>query len=283
MARLRSDAYGKRQVRLVKLERGPIRHELRDLTLSIQLEGDFEAVYAKGDNEGLLTTDSMRNMAYLIAYERSIGSPEDFAARLARRLLEVSSHTSRSRVEVVEHGWSPVEVGDRTYPDAFRKEGGTRTATVTMTKGGDLAFESGIDGVVLLKSAGSRFRGFLQEPHTSLAESDDRILATSLSASWRYDAIPDDWGESWLLVRDALLEEFARHQSDSVQHTLFQLGERALEACPGLRQLHLRLPNVHHLPFDVTRFGGEAQNNVFEVAREPFGDIRGTVVRDRGV
>lgn len=281
-ARLQSDTYGKRRVRLVKVERLATRHELRDLNVSIKLQGDFEAVYVEGDNEGLLTTDAMRNLTYVVAHERRIGAPEHFALALAQRLLTASERASRAEIEVAEYGWAPISIEGDADPHSFRKEVGARTAAVVLERDGGPRFESGVDGVVLLKSAGSRFGGFLHERHTGLVDSEDRILSTSLSATWHYEPRPDDWDRSWRQVRDALLEEFARHESDSAQHTLFLLGERALEVCPELQELSLRLPNIHHLPFDVTRFGGQVQNDVFEATREPFGDIYGTVVRDQG-
>lgn len=277
-----SDAYGKRQVRLVKIERLPSRHELRDLTVSITLTGAFEDVYVKGDNSGLLTTDAMRNLVYVIAHERRIGPLEDFAEAVAERLLEASGRAERAEVAIVEDDWLPIEVGGEPHPHAFIKQAGARTAALALGRDGERRLESGIDGLVLLKSAGSRFSGFLRERHTALPESEDRILATTLTASWDYEPKPADWDAAWQLVRGALLEEFARHESDSVQHTLYRLGERVLEVCPELRRMSLRLPNIHHLPFDLTRFGGEVQNNVFQATTEPFGDISGTVGRSLG-
>jgi urate oxidase len=276
---LESVGYGKQQVRLVKVERLSSRHELRDLTVSIDVGGEFEAAYLSGDNEGLLTTDAMRNVVYVVANERCIGPLEEFALTVARRLLAASARVTLAEVAIAEHGWAPMEVDGDAHPHAFREEVGSRTAIVTLDGEGERRFESGIEEFVLLKSAGSRFTGFLRERHTSLPESDDRILATSLSASWRYEPEPDDWDRSWRLVRDALLEEFARHESESAQHTLFLLGERALAVCPELQRLRLRLPNIHHLPFDVTRFGGSARNDVFVATGEPFGDIYATVRR----
>lgn len=278
--RLRADTYGKRQVRLVKVERLSSRHELRDLTVSITLDGAFEKVYVEGDNEGLLTTDAMRNLVYVVAHEARIGPPEEFALAVADRLMRASERAMRAEVEIAEHGWAPIEVGGTPHPHAFVREAGTRTATVSLERGGERRRESGIDGVVLLKSAGSRFSGFLREQHTSLPESEDRILATTLAAGWHYEPEPDDWDGAWQLVRSALLEEFARHQSDSVQHTLYLLGEKALEECPELQLVRLQMPNIHHLPFDVTRFGGNVQNDVFQAITEPYGDISGTVARD---
>lgn len=277
---LSSDSYGKRQVRLVKIERLAARHELRDLTVSITLGGSFEEVYATGDNRGLLTTDAMRNMVYALAGEGRIGAPEEFALALAGRLAAASERIERAEVEIAEHRWDRLQVAAGPSPDAFAGAAGSRTvhATLTAEEGGRVT--SGVDGLSLLKSASSRFSGFLRERHTSLTESEDRILATELTAEWAYDPVPVDWDEAWHPVRAALLEEFARHRSDSVQHTAYLLASHVLEVCPGVSWVSLRLPNIHHLPFDLTRFGGAAQNDVFQETTEPFGQITATISRD---
>ena len=64
---LGANCYGKGEVRLVKVVRTPGRHELRDLTVHVALEGEFEAAHTVGDNTDLLATDTMRNTVYALA------------------------------------------------------------------------------------------------------------------------------------------------------------------------------------------------------------------------
>src|SRR5207244_10884473 len=95
-----------------------------------------------------------------------------------------------------------------------------RTGTVTMTRAG-VRVESGITGMLLLKTADSAFAGFVRDEYTTLPETDDRIFATELSARWLYRGAPADPDSCYQRIREQLLEVFAGHHSLSVQHTLY--------------------------------------------------------------
>ena len=56
--RLIDNRYGKSRVRLLHAERDGGRHTVRDFTVDIQLEGDYEAAYALGDNRAVLPTST---------------------------------------------------------------------------------------------------------------------------------------------------------------------------------------------------------------------------------
>ena len=45
----------------------------------------------------------------------------------------------------------------------------------------------GLKDLVILKSTGSEFAGFLTDPYTVLAQTHDRVMATSLVAQWRFN------------------------------------------------------------------------------------------------
>ena len=76
---LGANCYGKGEVRLVKVVRTPGRHELRDLTVHVALEGEFEAAHTVGDNTDLLATDTMRNTVYALA-KQDLGLDRDVRA-----------------------------------------------------------------------------------------------------------------------------------------------------------------------------------------------------------
>ncbi len=277
---LADNRYGKSDVRLVTVRRGPERHELKDVTLAIRLEGDFAAVYTEGDNSGVVATDTMKNTVYALAAEHPFDDLEDFGLVLSDHLIRTDRHVKSARVELVEHLWERIESGGAPHPHAFRRAGAEcRTAVVTRTAEG-VAVTAGIEELVVMKTAKSSFEGFPRDRFTTLQETGDRLLATALRATWRY-ARPDlAFGQLWSEARRILLETFAGHDSRSVQHTLYAMGEAVLEQRAEIGEIHLAMPNRHHIPVDLTPFGIENRNEIFVATSEPYGLIEATLRRD---
>ena len=88
---------------------------------------------------------------------------------------------------------------------------------------------SGLRDLVVLKSTGSEFKGFLKDEYTTLQETDDRILATSFVAGWRYEGTEVDWNNSYDSIPATLLETFATTYSRALQETLYLMGEQVLD------------------------------------------------------
>ena len=164
------------------------------------------------------------------------------------------------------------------WPDAA-PGGERRIARLTATSQGDLAFAAGIRELRVLKTTDSAFTGFPRDETTTLPETRDRIFATTVEATWSYRERPADFGAAFARARRALLETFATHQSESVQQTLFAMGERALDTVAEIDEIALRLPNQHHLLVDLAPFGLDNPNAVFVATSGPFGDIRATIRR----
>jgi urate oxidase len=271
--------YGKSEIRLVKVIRRPNHHELRDLTVDVALEGDFDAAHIEGDNTGLLATDTMRNTVYALAKQDPIDNIESFGVRLVEHFLQASPAVGRARVNIVEHPWARLEVDGRPHEHAFQRgNGGNRVATV-IGDGSVLSVEAGIDDLLVLKTTGSGWEGYLNEQYTSLPETSDRILATVITARWSYGESPADLEAAWHDVRRVILETFGDHYSPSVQFTLHRMGKAVLEAQPEIERIHFSLPNKHHLRYDLERFGLENDNEIFHATTEPYGLIEGTVER----
>jgi urate oxidase len=276
---LRNAGYGKSEVRLVKVSRRAGGHDLLDLTVDVGLEGDFDAAYTEGDNTGLLATDTMRNTVYALAKEHPIGDIESFGQRVAEHFLVAGPGVTRARVHIVEHPWDRLEVGGRPHEHAFQRgSGGNRVATVT-GDGGEPRIEAGIDDLLVLKTTGSGWEGFLRDRYTSLAETSERILSTIITSRWSYREGDIDFGTAWHEVRRTILEAFCDHYSPSVQFTLHHMGRAVLEARPEVARISFSLPNKHHLLYDLERFGLENENEIFHPTSEPYGLIEGTVER----
>jgi urate oxidase len=270
--------YGKSEVRLVKVKRDTDRHELRDLTVDVALEGDFEAVHLKGDNTGLLATDTMRNTVYALAKDHLTGSIEEFGLKLVNHFLEAGPTVERARVRITEHPWNRIEVNGRGHEHSFVRGSGERTAAVGGDAGG-ARVEAGIDDLLVLKTTNSGWEGFLRERYTTLPETNDRILATKITANWTYGDADVDFDRLWRGVRDQILATFTDHYSPSVQNTLYRMGEAVLEGFPEIEKIHLSLPNKHHLLYDLERFGMENEGEIFHATSEPYGLIEGFVER----
>src|SRR4051812_44761440 len=215
---LADSAYGKSAVRLVKVSRRGDRHDLKELTVSIRFEGDYEQSYTEGENSGVLPTDTMKNTVYALAADWPNDDPEDFGLRLSSHFLERNPRLGRVRIDLTEHPWHRLSIGDREHGQAFQRQGGeTRLATIEADRG-HVSVEAGLTDLVILKSSRSAFAGFLRDDYTTLAETADRLLATSLTARWKYRDVDSNFGPTWRAVRFTLLEAFAEHDSRSVQH-----------------------------------------------------------------
>src|SRR5207237_3781240 len=120
MPQLAWNRYGKSRVRLVKVRRLPrdAPHELVDLTIDIQLEGAFDAVYVDGDNAPCVATDTMKNTVYALARQDPIAHVESFALRLAGHFIDKSG-VSRVTISAVEQPWSRLAAGGQPHPHAF--------------------------------------------------------------------------------------------------------------------------------------------------------------------
>jgi urate oxidase len=270
---LAENSYGKQAVRLVTVHRFPDRHELKDVTVAVGFEGDFAAAYTDGDNRGVLPTDTMKNTVYALAAGHPFDNIEDFGLLLTDHFLANNPRASRVRVDLAEHPWEPIE----TSGTAFRQPGGERrTAQVTRDREG-IKVLSGLENLVVMKTAKSAFEGFPRDGYTTLPETSDRLLATAVRATWRYSR-PDVPFGLWHQVRRVLLETFAEHDSRSVQHTLYAMGEAVVRTL-DVEEIHLAMPNRHHIPVDLRPFGLENRNEIFVAATEPYGLIEGTVRR----
>jgi urate oxidase len=279
--RLGPNNYGKSRVRLVRVDRTPAHHEIADLTVDVALEGDFAAAHVAGDNAGLLATDTMRNTVYALARGFDVSDLERFGMRLVSHFVEAGPKVTGARIGLVAHPWERLTgAGGAPHEHAFRRgSGGDRVATVAGSAGGGFEIEAGIDGLVVLKTTGSGWEGYLHDDFTSLAETDDRIMATEISARWTYGSTDVDFTASWQAVRSVVLEAFGDHYSPSVQFTLHRMGEAVLEARPEVQRISFSLPNKHHLLYDLARFGIENDHEIFQATDEPYGLIEGTVER----
>jgi urate oxidase len=265
--------YGKAEVRLVTVSRSTPVHSLRDLTVSTSLRGSLAATHLTGDNSEVVATDTQKNTVYAFAKEAPVGEIEDFALRLGRHFVASFDQISGGRILIDEHSWD--RIGDHAFSGGSRE---IRTTAVTVS-GSDHWVVSGLRDLVVLKTTGSEFHGYPKDKYTTLPETTDRILATAVTARWRYQGTVS-WTESFNAIRSLLVATFASKHSLSLQQTLYAMGAAVLEARPEVAEIRLSMPNKHHFVVDLSPFGLENNNEVFFAADRPYGLIEGSVIRD---
>ena len=270
------NSYGKSAIRLVRVDRHVTPHRVRDLTIEIRLDGEFASSYRDGDNSTVIATDTMKNTAYALAGEHLTGSIEEYALALGTHFAEAEPAVQLATISIDEHAWRPI--GNAS--DAFARDGSeTRTAGVHVWRGGEKVW-AGIDGLTVMKTTRSSFSGFPRDRFTTLAETDDRIMATRVSTEWTYGKAAEvDFDRSFEAIRSTFLEVFADHDSPSVQASIWIIGKAILERHPEVDAIDMTMPNLHHWTVDLSPFGIENDRQVYVSTSEPHGLIQATVRR----
>jgi urate oxidase len=272
MATLGDNRWGKSEVRISKVLRGDLEDRFLDLTVQILLTGEVNAAFVDGDNSGVLPTDTAKNTVYGLAQGHLSDDLEGFAALLGDHFV-ARDGISTAQISISGNQWA------RVGPTGFVGGGSERRTTRTLTTESGVSVTSGVEGLVVLKTTDSAFVGFPRDEFTILPEADDRLLATSVTAEWVYPEMPVDTTSTWERVRSILVERFFGDWSASVQHQGWMMAEAVLESVPEISEISFRLPNQHHLAFDLTRFHLLNEGTVFQPVAEPFGDIQFTARR----
>ncbi|ABK76140.1 factor-independent urate hydroxylase [Mycolicibacterium smegmatis] len=277
---LGKNQYGKAENRVVRIYRDSPRHEIRDLNVSTCLRGDFSGAHLTGDQSQVLPTDSQKQTAYAYAKQPGITTIEEYGLALARHFVDDVEPVAAARIEIDEYAWERVVVDGTEHDHTWIRKGQeTRTAAVTVDADGAWIV-GGLKDLVILKSTGSEFAGFLTDEYTVLEPTHDRVMATSLIAQWRFTTTDADWDDIYTGVKAHLVEQFAVLQSKALQQTLFHMGKAVLESYPMIAEVRLSAPNKHHFAYDLSRFGLENNNEVFHADDRPYGLIQATVIRD---
>ena len=285
MVHLGANQYGKAEVRLVRVSRGagPGGEDLlRDWNISTSLSGDLADSHLTGSNANVLPTDSQKNKAYALAKE--LGGdvePEAFATELGSFFVASQEPITRARVSVDEYGWTPI--GATGY--SFARSGDlVRTTTVHVDSALGTSVVSGLRDLTLLNTTASEFWGYPKDAYTTLPETSDRVLATSVNASWRFRpeavAAGTDWGAAFSLAKSTILATFAFSYTYSLQQMLYAIGAALLDALPAVCEVRLALPNKHHYLADLAPFGLTNEREVYLAGDRPYGLIEGTVLAD---
>ncbi|HWC23998.1 MAG TPA: urate oxidase [Flexivirga sp.] len=274
--------YGKAEVHVVRVFRDDPKapHDLVDYNVSVSLSGDFDDAHINGDQSKVLTTDACKNTVNSFAKEAgdAVREPESFALALADHFIEVPQ-VSAARITIDAVPWA------RSHDNAhaFVKNGDyVRTVTVSRTADSS-SVVSGLKDLTVLKTTDSEFHGFYQDKYTTLQPTNDRIMATAVTAQWAHDGTEVDWGKAFDEVKDAITGAFAAAYSYALQHTLWEMGTAVLDAVPSVAEVRFSCPNKHHFVVDLSPFGVENNCEVHHAADRPYGLIEATIKRSEDV
>eukprot|EP00955_Chlamydomonas_euryale_P045931 353273-Chlamydomonas_euryale.AAC.24 len=124
-----------------------------------------------------------------------------------------------------------------------------------------------------------------QDEYTLLPESKDRIVATSVTSTWRYSSQPACYETAFNAARSAMIETFFGPPkqgvySPSVQYTMYKMGEAMLDRVQQIESIFMNCPNLHFIPCNPVT--SSFDNDVYVATSEPHGDIECVVTRKNG-
>ncbi|OTA66732.1 uricase [Hypoxylon sp. EC38] len=255
--------YGKDNVRVYKVHKDESTgiHTVTEMTVCCLLEGEIERSYTAADNSVVVATDSIKNTIYIKAKEHPVNPPELYASYLGQHFLDTYAHISAANVSIAVKRWTRMVIDGKEHPHSFYRDGEeTRNVEARITRQG-IEITSGIAGLLVLKSTGSAFHGFVRDEFTTLPETWDRILSTEVDATWRWNTLPSvasveqkvaQFDKAWEDARKITMKTFAEENSPSVQNTMYKMSEQILEAAPEVASVTYALPNKHYFEVDLS-------------------------------
>jgi urate oxidase len=267
-------------VNLSKIIRHKDRHEFRQVSVDISLEGDFETAHTVGDNTKILPTDTQKNTVYALAKEHFTSSIEAFGIVLATHFATNNSQVSQVKIDITEYTWHRMVIDGVAHAHSFLNGGMEKHTATIIQRGKEVKMSSGIKDLLILKTTDSAFEDYIRDQYTTLKEASDRIFGTLCEIQWEYSTAGGDFTSLYDNIRACLLRTFSAHKSLSVQHTLYAMGEDVLKDFSEVKEITLKMPNKHHILANLEPFGMENKNEIFIATDEPYGYIVGTVVRE---
>jgi urate oxidase len=273
-------SYGKRRVPVYRVHAAPLTgvrpipespftgraNEVFALEVDVDvLGGDFLAAYTRGDNTGLVATDSMKNFILRQALIYDGATIEGFLAFLGRGFLATYPQVRSLRLSGREMPFvaAPVPDGRGGFAQSEvlfdRVDADYAAAALDLHAGEDGATVTGHQcsriGVRLLKTTGSAFTSFVRDGYTTLPDRRDRPLFITLDVDWRYGDVADLLGRDPARyvpaeqVRDLIRTVFHEFVSESIQHLVHEFGRRLLDRFPQLVEVGFRAENRTRDPY----------------------------------
>jgi urate oxidase len=161
------------------------------MDVSVELEGEFQAAYAEGDNRLVIATDTIKNTVYVLAKESDFASVEAFAFLLARHFVSTYPQVSQATAELTQVVWTRIVVDGVPHDHAFTAGGPRRRYARAVARLGEddvqapTSIVGGVRDLPVLKTTASEWRDFHSDRYRTLKDTSDRILATRIDADWK--------------------------------------------------------------------------------------------------
>ncbi|WOL03514.1 uricase-2 [Canna indica] len=291
--------HGKSRVRVARVWRkvAGVGDVIVEWNVAVSLFSDCLPAYTSADNSAIVATDSMKNTVYAKAKEcTEVISAERFAVLLGRHFTSYYPLVTAAVVNIVEKPWDRVAVDGRPHSHGFKLGSERHTTEVKVEKSGAISITSGIEGLSLLKTTQSGFERFVRDRFTLLPETRERMMATEVTAFWRYPFAhvsdipgkPFCFTNMYLDVKTVLADTFFGPPvegvySPSVQNTLYLMAKAVLNRFADIASVQLRMPNIHFLPVNLSSKDNpnmvKFADDVYLPTDEPHGTIEATVSR----
>jgi urate oxidase / 2-oxo-4-hydroxy-4-carboxy-5-ureidoimidazoline decarboxylase len=234
----------------------------------------FWKTYTRGDNAGLIATDSMKNFIQRETMNFAGHDLENYCRFLGDRFLAKYAQVDGLQISATAVPYTLLD-GSVTFvpsgPDAA-------TARFEIDRTGIVEAASGIRGFKLLRLGGSAFQGFVRDEYTTLPDLHDRPLHMWLDLEWRYTNTEAAFSDGAITsqVRNVVRDVFTSFESGSIQQVIYQMGTRILADIRHIQEVRLEANN-RTWDTIAEREGGLG---VYTDARPPYGCLGLTLNRE---
>ena len=235
--------------------------------------GAFWPTYLRGDNTGLIATDSMKNFIHRETFSFNEFGLEDYCRFIGRTFLDAYPQVEGLQLTAVQLPYDGLDGGVAFVPSGPDQA----FARIEMTRDGVVDAVSGIRGFKLLRLRGSAFQGFVRDQHTTLPDRPSRVLHMWLDLEWSYVSLDVAFSDGAITaqVRAIVMDVFKAFESGSIQQIIHQMGTKLFADIPEISELRFEATNR---TWDVVQERGE-EFGVYVEPAAPFGVLGLTLTR----
>lgn len=276
MVHIHSTSYGESRLRLLRILRHGDRHDPKDVTVALRFEGDFAPAFRHGEAVGLPPGEAVKNLVHRVAAEQDFAEIEELGLEICGRIMAGHPTIGLTRVELSEGHWARLEAGGKAQGQAFTPGGAERRTASITSNGSQVAVSSGIDNLILLRTAGLGTAQRAIQQDDGMTDGVQGLLIAALTVRWSYSSGDIAFKTYRQGVRAAIIETFAWHATRSVQHTLYAIAEVILATYQEISVVTLTLQERPYRPVDLLEM---ERNDLFVARDEPLGIVEVTVER----
>jgi len=271
---------GKGGVRVMRIKKGGLLREMREIEVTAMLIGGFDAAHTQQGNAPVVPTDTVEQVINIVAQENRGLDSEDFCQAVAARFLEYYPQVETVTVQGLDTEWTRMSIKGGPHPRSFVLDCNGQPFTGVFATRAETNVVSGICGLTFAKSKESGWDRYHEADDPSITETGERMCVSAMEASWLWGGAPVDYSAANTKILATMLEVFATTCSDNVRDKLYRMGTAALAAVPEIAEASLTCSDKHQSPIDLRSFGLASEGAMLLPTDEPHGHIECTVGRD---